>query len=128
MKLYLRLSALFWFIRQVFIPNPFEECFGKELEIVICNVSIPVSTALINFIVDPIIFGITFWLVGRYYNRGEFPAFGSVLYMAFYCVHILGIYVFCSLYPMIWLIIIILLLYIAIHIAILLFLHHAELR
>ena len=30
---------------------------------------------------------LTFAVVGLYYSRGEFPSWGSFLYMVFFCVH-----------------------------------------
>ncbi len=74
------------------------------------------SPEILNWIADPIIFAITFGVVGLYYISGSAPALGSFLYMFFYCVHIAGLYLLLSIYPTVWLMILIVGVYIALHI------------
>lgn len=72
---------------------------------------------ILNWIADPIIATLTFLIVGLYYISGTAPALGSILYMLFYAIHIGLLYLLLSIYPTIWLMILIALLYLAIHIA-----------
>lgn len=106
---------MFWLIRQFYLPNPFE-ALGEGITVTISNVPILLTPDLLNLLADPIIFGITFGVVGLYYVSGSAPAVGSFLYMFFYCVHIAGIYLLLSLYPTIWLIVLIVVIYVALHI------------
>lgn len=60
-------------IRFQYIPNPFETLeYGY----------------LINFIVEPLFHLLTFSVVGLYYTKGSFTAFGSFLYLLFYGIHV----------------------------------------
>lgn len=115
MKLYTTLAGLFWLYRQYAIPNPFE-VLGEQIIFTIGEITVPLTPDVLNWLADPIIFAITFGIVGIYYERGSFPVLGSILYMFFYCLHMAGIYFLLSLYPMVWLIIIILVLYVVLHI------------
>lgn len=120
MKVYTTLATFFWFIRQFVIPNPFN-VLGKGITIKISEVPIVLSPELMNWLADPVIFGITFGVVGLYYISGSAPAWGSVLYMLFYAIHIGLVYWVMSLYPMISLMILIVVGYVALHIAVTLF-------
>lgn len=73
MKLYLLFSSFSWFIRNYYLPNPFES-FG-------------VLADLLNMGDEPLIHIITFGIVGLFYKRGEFPLLGSILYLLFYIIH-----------------------------------------
>ena len=114
-KIYTALATLFWLIRQFVIPNPFE-ALGEGLTIIIGESPLLLSPELLNWIADPIIASLTFLIVGLYYISGTAPAVGSILYMVFYVIHIGLLYLLLSIYPTIWLMILIALLYIAIHI------------
>lgn len=115
MKLYKKLAVLFWFYRQYVISNPFE-VLGEGITITVGESPILLSPDVLNYLADPIIFTITYGIVGLYYKSGSAPVLGSVMYMLFYCIHIGGIYFLMSLYPTIWLINIILIGYLGFHI------------
>ena len=59
-------------IRMLYAPNPFDMF---ELGI------------LYNYIAEPIIHAITFRVVGVFYESGEGPILGSVLYTVLYFIH-----------------------------------------
>ena len=122
MKIYAFLSTLFWIIRQFAIPNPFE-ALGDGLTIMIGETPFLLTPEILNWIADPIVFVITYGVVGLYYTKGSLPAIGSVLYMFFYALHIGLIYLLLHIYPMIWLIIVIGIIYVALHITILILLN-----
>lgn len=58
------------FVRQFFLPNPFE-CFGD-------------MAILYNWIAGFILAPLAYALVGLIYRRGEAPALGSFLYLVAY--------------------------------------------
>ncbi len=118
MRLYKVLAFIFWIYRQYYIPNPFD-VLGEKVEFAFGSVSLLVTPEIINWIVDPIIFWITYGVVGLYYESRTCPALGSALYMLFYCIHIVGIYFLMLLYPNTWLMGGLIILYVLIHIVIL---------
>ncbi len=59
-------------IRQFYLPNPFE-CFG-------------VWGGFINLIASFFIAPIAYVLVGLFYEKGSFPAWGSFLYLLVYAL------------------------------------------
>lgn len=115
-KIYSALATIFWLVRQIAIPNPFE-ALGDGLTIMIDESPLLLTPEILNWIADPIIASLTFLIVGLYYISGTAPALGSILYMLFYAIHIGLLYLLLSIYPTIWLMILISLLYLAIHIA-----------
>ena len=116
-KLYTFLATLFWIIRQFAIPNPFD-ALGEGLVVAIGAAPILLSPELLNWIVDPMIATITFGVVGLYYIGRSDPALGSILYMFFYALHIGLLYLILSVYPEIWVMVIMGVLYISLHIAV----------
>ena len=116
-KLYSFFATLFWIIRQFAIPNPFE-ALGEGLVVTIGEAPILLSPELLNWIADPVIAAFTFGVVGLYYISRSDPAFGSILYMVFYALHIGLLYLILSFFPTIWLMILISVIYIGIHIAV----------
>lgn len=120
MKMYTSLATIFWFVRQFAIPNPFE-VLGEGLIITISEVPIILSPELLNWLADPIIYIVTFGVVGLYYIKGSAPAWGSVLYMLFYVIHIGLVYWVMSLYPIVWLMILIACGYVVFHIVVTIF-------
>lgn len=85
MKLYSIIALISCFVRQFYLPNPFV-CFGDK-------------AALYNWIAEPIIQAIAFVLVGLVYQKGDHPAFGSILYLLTYSMivgvlWVLGIFAF----------------------------------
>lgn len=120
MKIYTSLATIFWFVRQFAIPNPFE-VLGEGLTITISEVPIILSPELLNWLADPIIYAFTFSVVGLYYIKGSVPAWGSVLYMLFYAIHIGLVYWVMSLYPIVWLMVFIAVSYAVLHIVVTIF-------
>lgn len=120
MKIYTTLAAIFWFVRQFVFPNPFE-VLGKGITITISNDVIIISPELLNWFADPIIYAITFGVVGLYYVKGSAPTLGSILYMFFYTIHICLIYWVLSFYPTIWVMVFIIIVYVVIHVSTLIY-------
>lgn len=120
MKIYTSLATIFWFVRQFAIPNPFEG-LGEGLSIKISEVPITLSPELLNWLADPIIYTLTFGVVGLYYIKGSAPVRGSVLYMVFYVIHIGLLYWVLSLYPIVWLMVLIAVGYVVFHVVVTIF-------
>ena len=78
--------------------------------------SLLLTPEILNWISDPIIAAITFGVVGLYYIKGSEPALGCILYMFFYAVHIGLLYLMLSVYPIVWLMVLIGFIYIVLHI------------
>lgn len=115
--MYKILSILFWIIRQFFIPNPFE-VLGEGITIIIKEQQLLLTPEILNGITGLILPVITFYIVGIYYSKGDDPSLGSLLYMIFFIIHIGLLYLISYIYPIIWLIILICVVYISLHVAI----------
>jgi len=115
-KIYSALATIFWLVRQFVIPNPFE-ALGDGITIMIGDAPLLLTPEILNWIADPIIAAITFGVVGLYYIKGSEPALGSILYMVFYAVHIGLLYLMLSVYPIVWLMVLIGVIYMGLHIA-----------
>lgn len=74
-------------VRQFYLPNPFE-CFGD-------------MAILYNWIAEPFIHILSYWLVGQIYQRGSAPAIGSILYLFAYSL-ITGVLWICGLLSFAW--------------------------
>ena len=83
-----------YLIRNFYLPNPFES-LGQDFAVTISGISIPVPPILLNIVAEPIIYFITFRVVSLFYEKGFAPAWGSFLYLIFYCVHI-GLIMLCG--------------------------------
>lgn len=106
-------------IRNFVVPNPFESLRGQTIEI--NGVELTVIPEIINIFIEPILGGITYFVVGFYYSRSSGkPIIGSVLYLLFYCIHTAIIFVIFQLNRSAFLIIIILVItsYVFLHILI----------
>lgn len=114
-KIYSALATIFWLVRQFAIPNPFE-ALGDGITIMIGEAPLLLTPEILNWIADPILAAITFGVVGLYYIKGSEPALGSILYMVFYAVHIGLLYLMLSVYPIVWLMVLIGVVYIGLHI------------
>ncbi len=68
--MYKLMSAMSIIIRQFYLPNPFE-CFGD-------------MAIFYNWMAGLILAPISFAIVGTFYRSGDFPAFGSLCYLAVY--------------------------------------------
>ena len=113
--MYLTVATIFWAIRQFFMPNPFE-ILGEGITVTIANAPVLLSPDTLNWIAGLFLPALTFALVGRYYSRGSFPALGSVLYMVFFCIHTFILYLMSWVYPSMFLVVLIPLVYIGLHI------------
>ena len=116
-KLYLALSGIFWFIRQFFMPNPFE-VLGEGIAITVLGSSLVLTPEILNWIAGLFLPSITFVIVGLYYSRGSCPVWGSLLYMFFFCLHTFILYLMSWAYPYILIIVLIAVVYIALHVGI----------
>lgn len=114
-RIYSALATLFWLVRQIAIPNPFK-ALGEGLTITISEAPLLLTPETLNWIADPIIAAITFGVVGLYYIKGSEPALGSFLCMFFYAVHIGLLYLILLIYPIVWLMVLIGIVYIGLHI------------
>ena len=117
MKAYLSLSTLFWLIRQFFIPNPFD-AFGEGITVMISGAPVLLTPETLNWIAGGVLPLFTFAIVGRYYVKNSDPVAGSCMYMIFFCVHTGLLHLMALAYPAIWLIVLIFVVYIALHIAV----------
>ena len=113
--IYKILSVAFWFIRQFYMPNPFE-ALGEGITVTISGAELLLTPDVLNWITGGVLPTITFLVVGIYYISRSCPAWGSILYMVLFCVHTALLYLMCMAYPSTFLIILILVGYIAIHI------------
>lgn len=79
-------------VRNLVIPNPFDSLRGQTIEI--GGIELPVIPEIINFFIEPILGGITYFVVGFYYSRSSGkPVIGSILYLIFYCIHTVLLFV-----------------------------------
>ena len=115
MKIYAFLSMVFWLIRQFYMPNPFE-VLGDGVTIVLYEVPILLTPYILNWLAGLVLPFFTFGVTGLYYISRSNPALGSVLYMGFFCVHVGILHLMSSIYPLYWLIVLIILAYVALHI------------
>ena len=111
------LSTIFWIIRQFFLPNPFE-VLGEGIIVTLGGAPLLLTPEILNWIAGLVLPALTFIVVGIYYSRGEFPSLGSFLYMVFFCVHTGILYLMSLVYPAIWLVILVGVIYIGLHITV----------
>lgn len=106
------------FIRQFAFPNPFESLEGM-FSMPFFGVDVPIPAICINWVAEPILYAITFNVVGIYYSRSyHFPAVGSFLYLLFYSMHV-GLIYLAGCFNFEWIAIIaILICYVCLHIGI----------
>ena len=72
------ISLIGYIVRNLLLPNPFE-CFeGKAF--------------WINFIAELVIHLIAFLITRLFYEKGSFPALGSLLYLVFYCAVVFALW------------------------------------
>ena len=84
--MYKIIAAISMLIRQFYLPNPFE-ALGNGLQVEICNVPVVLPPSLLSWYAEPIMWGVTYGVVGMYYQKGSNPAWGSFLYLVFFCIH-----------------------------------------
>lgn len=74
-------------MRNLAIQNPFDSLQDQTIEI--NGIEFPVIPKIVNILIEPILGGFTFIIVGLYYDRNERkPLKGSILYLTFYWIHI----------------------------------------
>ena len=104
-------------VRNFIIPNPFDSLQGQTIEI--NGVELPVIPEIINIFIEPILGGITYFVVGFYYSRSSGKSIiGSVSYLLFYCIHTAIIFVIFQLNRSALLIILVITSYVFLHILI----------
>jgi hypothetical protein len=99
------------------MPNPFE-VLGEGITVTMGEAAILLSPDVLNWIAGLFLPTITFIIVGLYYIRGSFPVGGSILYMAFFCLHTFILYLMSWVYPSIFLIVLIAVAYIGLHVGV----------
>ena len=120
--MYTVVSIISLYIRTFVLPNPFTPMLqGLTIDYMGISISIPVefSALMMLLIFEPLIYSITYEVVGFYYNSGsDHPAYGSFLYLLFYIFH-LGLIYFMSFFSFaLWSIIAAVLAFVGIHIGI----------
>lgn len=114
--MYKFIAALSIIIRTFCLPNPFE-VLGDTFPLTIGETTFTMTPIVMNCLAEPVLYAITFALVGIYYSRGvNSPSKGSLLYLIFYCVHVgllylMGLFCFAT-----WAVALILIIYAIIHI------------
>lgn len=63
--------------RQFFMANPFENA----------TIEVPFGPVFFNMIIGAMLVPVTYMVVGIFYKRRSFPAFGSALFLLFYLAH-----------------------------------------
>jgi hypothetical protein len=108
--MYKLVSILSILVRQFLLPNPYERIFSEE------------STSLLfNLIIGGLILHfLSYTLTGIFYNKGEAPSLGSIMYLLWYIINTAIITVAGMLIQNVyWLIIILIITYLIIYIVLL---------
>ena len=113
--MYRMMVIISWFIRQFWISNPFE-ALGEGLVVRIGEKSLLLNPELLNWGIGFILPGVTYFVVGFYYEKGSAPALGSILYLLVYCVHIFLLRIVSLFRFSTWVVVAIVLLYIGCHV------------
>lgn len=90
------MMGLSFFIRQFCLSNPFE-LLGEGLQVNIDGNPILLHPEVLNWVVGLILPGLTYGVVGIYYQERNNPVVGSLLYLAFFIVHNWLLKVMCGL-------------------------------
>lgn len=115
--MYKLMAAISILIRQFYIPNPFET-LGNGLAVNMGKTSMLLPPEVLNWVAEPFMHGITFVIVGLYYERGSAPALGSFLYLIFYCIHTFLLWLMSLAGFATWAVALIVVLYIGCHIGV----------
>jgi len=115
--MYKFMAAISILIRQLYVPNPFES-LGDGLIDITGEIQIMLFPEILNLVAEPFIYVVTFAVVGLYYGRGTAPAFGSLLYLVFYCIHIFLLWLMSLAGFAIWAVVSIIVLYVICHVLI----------
>lgn len=85
--MYKVIAAISVLIRQFVLPNPFEG-LGETFDVTLFDITLQLTPAILNWIVEPGLHLLAFGVTGIYYTRGiHDPAVGSLLYVVFYALH-----------------------------------------
>ena len=104
-------------IRQFIVPNPFEP-LGVDFEILLFGVNFQLTPEIINWMAEPILHLFAFIVAGLYYKKCKHhPAIGSFLYLLFYIIHTFLLWIMACANFAVWAIVLLLIVYIASHIA-----------
>jgi hypothetical protein len=114
-KLYKIIATISMLVRQFVLPNPFNN-LSHNVTVTISGIPLVLTPYILNWIAGGILPTITFAVVGIYYSRGEFPAWGSFLFMIFYIIHVGLLSLMALAQFATWAIVLIILLYMACHI------------
>lgn len=112
--MYKLIATISILIRQFCIPNPFD-ALGDGLVVNIGETQILLPPGVLNWVVEPFVYVVTFSVVGLYYDRGSAPALGSFLYMLFYYIHTFLLWLMSLAGFATWAVVIIIALYIGVH-------------
>lgn len=112
--MYKLMAAISILIRQFCIPNPFE-ALGDGLIVNIGETPILIPPGILNWVAEPLMYAVTFAVVGLYYDRGSAPALGSFLYLLLYCVHTFILWLMSVAGFAMWAVVLIVVLYIVCH-------------
>lgn len=113
--MYKLISAISILVRQFYIPNPFD-ALGDGLLVNIGEIPILLSPEVLNWGAEPFMHAMTFAAVGIYYDRGSAPAFGSFLYLLFYCIHTFLLWLMSLVGFATWVVLFIVALYVGCHV------------
>lgn len=113
--MYKLMATISILIRQFCIPNPFD-VLGDGVNI--GERAIVISPEVLNWVAEPFMHVVTFAVVGLYYDRGSAPAFGSFLYLLFYCIHTFLLWLMSLAGFATWAITLIVVLYIGCHVGV----------
>lgn len=99
-------------VRQFAIPNPFE-ALDDLPAVMIGGVEIILPPIFLNIIAGVVLVPITYAVVGLFYMRGSVLAWGSFLFLLFYCVHTALLYLMSIAGFATWAVVLIIVVYIA---------------
>ncbi len=126
-SMYGMVSLISLMIRQNILPTPAEalgfSVFGLANILAIFNGSGSMAIIfdgilgfIINYVLETPVHIVTYFVTGLYYERGECPPLGSILYFIFYFTHIMLLTFICWLKFNLWAVLITLIMYTVAHV------------
>ena len=94
-SMYKIMAALSVFVRQFCLSNPFE-ALGEGLQVNVCGSPMLLHPEILNWIASFFLPGLTYSVVGIYYQEKSSPIVGSFLYLTFYIIHNLLLELMCG--------------------------------
>lgn len=82
-------------IRQILLPNPFEALPNLPSVPIAGGVEFTIPAVVLNILVEPVLVPFTYGVVGLFYEPRSAPAWGSFLFLLFYCIHTVLLYFMC---------------------------------